>query len=226
MSESIKRLSYALVVAVTVMTLFFASIPDVEINDIAKNKKRPFVKLTDESDNKRNDISIADLNDYAPMFLPTKWNYSGKKHSHPKTAQWDIQNAPISTTSEEIKVNLPHLDHKNNSITKTIFMRSAFANFGKREQNFKEIQKQNASLIVKNLSTGKDVLELKIPQNQDIKNGNNVLEFHLRVLNSMQQAPILKNSYGNEDFENQIRQFIKKELTTLPDGEFKIIVIP
>ncbi len=227
MNEFAKRLLTATIASSAIVVCFFALLPDVKIKDVTNKQKKVFAKLADEQTDKQDDIAIADLNDYAPMFVRTKWNYSGVKSGLPKTALWNMQDN-VSTTTIPENITITPFSKKvspNDNLQRTIIMRSAFANFGKLDETQKITVKQESSLIVKNTSNGKNILELKIPQSSS-PNTINIAEFHIRVFNSITQAPILEKSSGNEENDNRIRNIIKKELSNLPDGEFKIIVIP
>ncbi len=222
-----KRLLKAVIASSAIIVLFFALLPDAKIKDVPNKQKETFAKLADGQGDKQDDIAIADLNDYAPMFVRTKWNYSGVKSGLPKTALWNMQdNVSATTTPENISITLfSNKTSPNDNLQRTITMRSAFANFGKHDKTLSTTIEQKSTLIAKNTSNGKKIFELKIPQGSS-PNAINIAEFHIRIFNSIAQAPILEKSSGNEENDNRIRNIIKKELHNLPDGEFKIIVIP
>ena len=229
MTEHKKRLLQATLVSFAPILLFFAFLPDVSIKPIQENKSEAFVKATDEYDKQNNDITAADLNDYAPMFLPTKWNFSGIKPSLPKTSLWKLpENTALNAVAETLEIvpidSRPEFDF-DKKIRLSIFMRSAFINFATNSES-KQIQEpKESTLLIKNLSNGKNILTLKIPQSSDV-NAINIAEFLLRFSDSIMQTPILHKSSGSEKNDKHLLQIIREQIGPLPNGDFKVIIIP
>lgn len=224
-----KRLLQATLVSFAPIALFFAFLPDISIKPIQEKRAEVFVKATDEYDKQNNDITVADLNDYAPMFLPTKWNFSGIKPSLPKTSLWKLpENATLNITADTIEIAPIGIKTDFDSDKKmrlSIFMRSAFANFATNSGSKQIQESQESTLFIKNLSNGKNVLTLKIPQSSDAS-AINIAEFLLRFSDSIMQTPILHKSSGNEKNDNRLLQIIREQIPHLPNGDFKAIIIP
>ena len=147
----------------------------------------------------------------------------------PKPSLWKLpENATLNITADTIEIAPIGIKTDFDSDKKmrlSIFMRSAFANFATNSGSKQIQESQESTLFIKNLSNGKNVLTLKIPQSSDAS-AINIAEFLLRFSDSIMQTPILHKSSGNEKNDNRLLQIIREQIPHLPNGDFKAIIIP
>lgn len=171
---------------------------------------------------------MGELNDFAPMFIPTRWNYSGGKFfgdiSRRNIAEPDTY--PVYGIDVEIEPDITPVPFSDTDKL-LIFMRGAFASFGRDKLGAATSpDRRSALVIVRDLSTGREVLRRETA----VESGEPMLEiseFLLRNNGGLVQTPFLKKSSGNESVDLQNRALLREKISPLlPSGDFKATIIP
>ncbi len=224
MNPSTKDLAIIATLSFVIVAIFFVFVPKIEIGTFNDSSAESFVHITNLNSNQQDDIGADEFNDDAPMFIPTKWNSLAQMFQLPKTSTWattktnknnivdyDIKISPIADAADAEKRNM------------LIFMRSAFSGFGIKQ--LPEPQKEESGyVVIRNMATGKVVLKKQLPRITQTEQ-TAIAEFLLRVIDNTPQAPLIKESSGDENIDNMLIKTIKRLSTTLDNGDYNAQII-
>ena len=204
---------------------FFAFMPDVSIKPVPENKAAAFAEFSRET-SAASEIGARDLNDYAPLFIPTKWNCAPARPPLPKTSSWEFSGNPSGELQSESVVIIPADPPKKVSKESRllVFMRCAFSGYGSREREISPFD-SGRTLVAKNLSTGKTALKMRL-HDAASDSAAEIAEFVADVAGGRAGMPILRKSSGDEKYDQQLMLLVRQNLQSLGDGSYKINVIP
>lgn len=230
MISSTKK-TYAKIIAISfaIIVLLFALMPKIEVGKFPKQKNSSFVYVVPDSDSTTN-IGIEQINDFAPMFIPTHWNSSLEKQDIQKTSTWEVSidnpNAKVAVNNTSLQQDILKLENKKTLRRKQfdVVMRSAFLSYGTAQQQ--TAPTENVLVLeIKNLNTGKIAFSKKI-QKSEIGNFINIAEFSISVSDGIMQMPLLKSSSGDINIDKKLRGVILQNHTSVPNGEYRAVFIP
>ena len=213
-------------VSAAAMAAFFLFMPNLNLKPVKVLPRGESAVVLDFMDCGSGEMG--ELNDFAPMFIPTRWNYSGGKFlgdiSLRNIAEPDIY--PVYGIDVEVKPDITPVPFSDTDKL-LIFMRGAFASFG-RDKLGAAISpaRRSALVVVRDLSTGREILRKDITVESGVPMLE-VSEFLLRNDNGFVQSPFLKKSSGNESVDLQNRALLREKISPLlPSGDFKATIIP
>lgn len=204
---------------------FFAFMPDVSIKPVPENKTAAFAEFSRESA-ASSEIGARDLNDYAPLFIPTKWNCAPARSPLPKPPSWEFAgNTGEERQSESLAITPGEGAQKVSQESRLlVFMRCAFSGYGSREREISPFD-SGRTLVAKNLSTGETALTMRLPSAESDAAAE-IAEFVADVAGGRAGMPVLRKSSGDEKYDRQLLFLLRQNLQTLGDGSYKINVIP
>lgn len=217
--------------AVAVVAAFFYYLPDEKFEPLPQGGFRAFAEVrTDEKSAKAADfVGIEELSDFAPIFLPTRWNYrnSGDGGDTDKFAELRPE---YPECAEEIGEVGRHSAIGDPELEKTALARSiinrGFSGFSPTPVADSRAAKAAASEIrIINTQTGETVADISA----EPLRSENILapaEFLLEVYaDGMSGRPMVVNSSGTDRGDSQILDFIAKLgiFGKLRAGQYKIL---
>lgn len=223
MGASTKEHAVIVAASLAIVVVFLLSLPKLGLKPISDPPSKPaYVAL--ELDAPGADVGIDDLNDYAPMFIPTRWNCTGiRRFSNP--APWRFFEPDLARVYEkDVKIDpgVKALEFSDRE-RMLMFMRGSFASFPMQAQPIEPLAR-NSSITVRDVKTGEVVRALKIaPISGDPNLG--IAEFSMCIISGIPQLPMLVKSSGSDAVDSRISEMLQGKIP-LPDGEFKIIVSP
>lgn len=224
-SAKLKECTVIAAVSAAAMAAFFLFMPKLGLKPVEVAPPKESAVVFDFLDSGNGEMG--ELNDFAPMFIPTRWNNSGGKFlgdiSLRNIAEPEIY--PVYGIDVEIKPDINPVPFSDTDKL-LIFMRGAFASFGRDNPVATSSAPRSALVVVRDLSTGREVFRKGI----SVESGVPMLEiseFLLRNDNGFVQAPFLQKSSGNEAVDLQNRALLREKISPqLPSGDFKATIIP
>lgn len=206
--------------------LFFAAMPDVAVKAVRGSGAPAFAVFAPLSGGDASDISALELNDYAPIFIPTKWNSAPAPAALPKTRSWEAAAAQSALQSADLIDIKPETSAVKNlrADQLLVFMRSAFSGYGARERKIETFGRPHAFSIT-SLATGKEVFS-GVLEGVEPDSFAGVAEFIVQVADGRVGAPVLRESSGSENADKALFGIIRAAFPPLPDGAFKVNVAP
>ena len=217
--------------AVAVVAAFFYYLPDEKFEPLPQGGFRAFAEVrTDEKSATAADfVGVEELSDFAPIFLPTRWNYrnSGGGGDTDKFAELRPE---YPEYAEEIGEVVRHSAIGDPELEKTALARSiinrGFSGFSPTPVADSRAAKAAASeIMIINTQTGETVADISA----EPLRSENILapaEFLLEVYaDGMSGRPMVVNSSGTDRGDSQILDFIAKLgiLGKLRAGQYKIL---
>lgn len=218
--------------AAAVVAAFFYYLPDEKFEPLPQGGFRAFAEVrTDEKSAKAADfVGVEELSDFAPIFLPTRWNYrnSGDGGDTDKFAELRPE---YPEYAEEIGEVGRHSAIGNPELEKTALARSiinrGFSGFSPTPvADSRAAAKTAASEIrIINTQTGEAVADISA---EPLRSGDILApaEFLLEVYaDGMSGRPMVVNSSGTDRGDSQILDFIAKLgiFGKLRAGQYKIL---
>lgn len=224
-----KRVWTATAVAFVLAVVAFAAAPNPSVRFERAKDSPAFVSCVEF---KGEYADFAELADFSPMFIPTRWNYVAANPKPPTPEDWNI--AAPETVQKSAKLLSPEFLAKEKSdmeigrmgIFRSI-LRSAFAEIG-RSDNPVSVRQSLASLSLVDMRTGKTEASIKMPQeasNSPISSG----EFYVTVFDDgWIGRPLVKESTGAEALDARIIKMLslKKLFRNVKSGDYKAVYIP
>ena len=78
MQTQTKDLLKITIISLVIVVVFFALVPNIEVGNFKETSEQSFATIV--TDTKYSDIESNLINDYAPIFIPTKYNCAPKKN--------------------------------------------------------------------------------------------------------------------------------------------------
>lgn len=209
--------------AIAAFCYFF---PTVETPKVPPTQIDAFAQIRVDSE-KETEIGIEELSDFAPIFLPTKWNYKFAKNIDGGEIREEI---PAGKLSYAVEIQSPdfvlgdvNTDTKKPAILRSI-MYNVFSGFGRNKTKAYPPQKKAAVKIV-DMNNGKTLKAELIP-NETSAIMISPAEFIIDVSeDGWVSRPLTMKSSGTESNDTEILKYIAKGslLRALPSGHYKIV---
>ncbi len=225
MQSSLKNILKISAVSFVSVVVFFMLVPEIKIANFNEEHTQSFATIVETPNDMGNDIGVEHINDYAPIFIPTKWNCSPQLILQPRPQDKMTYNVQTYSMEDEFKLALLSEKHKNiDSLKHQLYMQRAFSGFGINCDDF-HVPQIESTLVIKDLSTGKITLQKNIPEVSE-KHVASISEFTLRIDNNTAQTPILTKSSGNDNVDKKLLELVRKESLSLPKGDYNATIIP
>lgn len=220
----------AAAISIFIFAIFFAFLPDPGTADFAETSPAPFVAYTSYSEDFAN---AADLADYAPLFVTTRWNHKPEAPNIPKPEGWETSVGKNYFNESDIidskfleSVLGEDMRDARLGLMRSI-MRSVFSGYGRADIP-ESREDQTIEVEITDISTGNKVLSRKLPES--LMGG---------VLSTAQFAvdieedgwigrPVLRKSSGNDAVDAALSKLLngKKLLRGLKNGSYRATFIP
>lgn len=212
------------------LAAFFFFMPDVAVKPVEPKTPAASVSLLPASGEVSADsakkVGLDEIKDFAPMFIPTRWNVSFASPEIPKTSTWSIFESNVDSALPEREIS-PIVgdvsDAANDRIL--IFMRNAFSAFGRGGVSIEPLSLPR-TVVIRNLRDGSVVLKRDLSR-VDAPEGLSIAEFYLRKSGGFFQTPVLKSSSGDEKLDSELSDTLRGLSDSLPeDGDYKALITP
>lgn len=225
MQTKTKDLLKITIASVCIVVLFFGLVPNIKVGNFKDISEQSFAKIVPSQDTQKFDIGVEQINDYAPIFIPTKFNCTPKKSDLPKISNISIFKTESKNINENISIAPPQRKTKDlNALKNTVFMQNAFSGYGINSDS-STILKKGSILIIKDIVSGNIVLKKQLPEIDEIYIVE-ISEFSLRVTSGIAQTPILTKSTGKDSIDKTLLEIVQRISSSLPNGNYNAQIIP
>lgn len=223
MQTQTKDLLKITIISLVIVVVFFALVPNIEVGNFKETSEQSFATIV--TDTKYSDIESNLINDYAPIFIPTKYNCAPKKNELPKISNISIYQSNNENINKDVSIVLLKKEKKDiKSLKNVVFMQNAFSGYGVNTYNSTTL-KTSSILIITDMSNGNTILKKQLPvidENYIV----GICEFSLRIISGIAQTPILIKSSGKDNIDKDLLEMVHKESTSLKDGNYNAQIIP
>ena len=223
-------LAMAFAVSALLFALFFIFLPDVGTKEFSDFSPPPFVAYKSYS---KDFANAADLADYAPLFVTTRWNHKPTVPNIPKPEGWETSVWKNYFNESEIidskfleSVLAGDVRDARLGLMRSV-MRSVFS--GYRRADIPESDQAKASEVeIIDISTGKKVLSRKLPE--PLMEGIfSTAQFSVDVEgDGWVGRPVLRKTSGNDAVDEKLSKLLtsKDLLKGLKSGQYRATFIP
>ena len=227
-----ERFVYAF--AISLLFLFFALFPDVDLTIATPQQAQSLATLVEKDTNKET-IGFDDIQDNAPLFIPTRWNVAPKETEIPTPVAWNFETSINEKYASELEnPNFPmgeDLDENDIKFIRKMVAHNVFSGYARAEQSTKKSGEKPTNKIsysIIDLSTGNIVKSACFEYNTHNKTYS-IPEYKVTIeKDGWVMRPIVIQSSGDDDFDNNLAKLLTKSklLKQIPYGDYKVIFVP
>ena len=220
----------AAIISAILSAAFVVFLPDVKTKNFAEYSEPPFVSYKNYS---KDFAAAADLADYAPLFVTTRWNHKPSVPSIPKPEGWEtsvgkdyFNESNIIDSNFLESVLAEDVRDARLGLMRSV-MRSVFSGYRRADIPDTPADKTSEVEII-DMSTGKKVFSGKLPES--LMDG---------VLSTAQFAvdieedgwtgrPILRKTSGNDAVDEKLAKLLTRKnlVKNLKSGNYRATFIP
>lgn len=215
------------VFAFALLISFFAFFPDIDLTIQNPQQSTPLATAVEINDSDEY-ISLDEIQDYAPIFIPTRWNapYNSSQVINPSAWNFEVSKEKYATQLEtkEFAFDNDEINRKNKA-KYNLQIRSAFSNYARK--NIPQKDKTNViSYQIIDLFSGKIVKSASIKKNISF---SEMAEFKVSIgIDGWVMRPLATQSTGDENLDDKLASLLTKSklLKQIPSGDYKVIFVP
>jgi len=226
-----RRIFLCVWVSVAVLAVFAFFMPEMspEISPAPVPQTR--VCLSDFHQ-KTQAVGLDEISDYAPMFIPTRWNAAPERFDLPSPSGWKLKAEASESFAEELsdeKFLTPEksgLERGRTGLLRSA-MRNFFSSFGRAEKTVSNVSREGMFKLI-NLSDG-SVVKYVPTDFAEAENAYSIAEFKVWIgSDGWISKPLRTQSSGDESNDSSLAARLnpRELLNGVSAGQYKAVFVP
>jgi hypothetical protein len=223
----LRKEKFTYIFAIALLISFFVFFPEIDLT-IQNPQQSTSLATAIEIDDSDEHISLDEIQDYAPIFIPTRWNasFNSSQVINPTAWNFEVSKEKYATQLEtkEFAFNKNEINRENEA-KYNLQIQKAFYSYARKDIP----QKDKANIIsyqIIDLRTG------EIVKSQSIKKDISFTEMSVFKVSIGRDGwvlrPLVIQSTGNENLDDKLASLLTKSelLKQIPSGDYKVIFVP